>query len=219
MKVLPIKSSETYPWLLNKHYAKRIPQIMYSFGLYENNDLIGVVTYGLPASPNLCEGICGKEFSKIVLELNRLCLMNNDKNQASFLVANSIKLLPQPSIIVSYADISKGHIGYVYQATNFLYTGLSADRTIWAVKGLEHLHDRTLGGNGVTVKSMIEKYGDDFYYKKRDRKHRYIYFHGNKKDKKTLTNLLKYQLEPYPKGDSKKYNSGSKVETQGILFV
>lgn len=217
MKVLPIKNEETYPWLLQKHYAKRIPQIMFAFGLYEENQLVGVVTYGIPASPALCMGICGKEYADRVLELNRVCLMNNDKNQASFLVANSIKLLPKPTIIVSYADTGKGHVGYVYQATNFLYTGLSANRVDWTVKGLEHKHSKTLS-DGMTLESIKEKYGDDFYYTERSRKHRYIYFHGNKTQKKDMNNLLKYGIEPYPKGNSQKYDSGSTVETQGVLF-
>ena len=217
MKVLPIKNDETYPWLLQKHYAKRIPQIMFAFGLYEESQLVGVITYGIPASPALCMGICGKEYSDKVLELNRVCLLNNDKNQASFLVGNSIKLLPKPSIVVSYADTGKGHIGYVYQATNFLYTGLSANRVDWTVKGLEHKHSKTLS-DGMTLESIKEKYGDDFYYTERSRKHRYIYFHGNKTQKKQMNTLLKYGIEPYPKGNSQKYDSGSTVETQGLLF-
>jgi len=215
--ILPIKSEETYPWLLQKHYAKRIPQIMYAFGLYEESTLVGVVTYGIPASPSLCMGICGKEWSNKVLELNRLCLQDNTKNQSSFLVSNSIKLLPKPTIVVSYADTSQGHVGYVYQATNFLYTGLSANRVDWTVKGLEHKHSKTLS-DGMTLESIKEKYGDDFYYAERSRKHRYIYFHGTKQQKKLLKSLLKYNIEPYPKGDSKKYDSGNRVETQTLLF-
>ena len=163
MKVIQIKPSETYPWLLEKHYAKRIPQIMFAFGLYDDNQLKGVVTYGIPASPSLCMGICGKEYSEKVLELNRLCLMDNNKNESSFLVANSIRLLPKPTIIVSYADTSQGHVGYVYQSTNFIYTGLSANRVDWTVKGLEHKHSKTLS-DGMTLESIKEKYGDDFYY-------------------------------------------------------
>lgn len=216
MKVLPIKNEEAAPWLLEKHYAKRMPLIMYAYGLYENNQLIGVITYGLPASPTLCVGICGQEFANKVLELNRLCLLDNFKNQASFLVANSIKLLPKPSIIVSFADSSQGHVGYVYQATNFIYTGLSAKFMEWAVKGQEHKHSRTFS-NG-TIKEFKEKHGDNFYYKERARKHRYIYFHGNKTEKKAMNKLLKYQIEPYPKGDSKKYDSGGSVRTQTLLF-
>jgi hypothetical protein len=217
MKVLPIKNEESYPWLLEKHYAKRIPQIMFAFGLYEEDRLMGVVTYGIPASPSLCMGICGKEYSDKVLELNRVCLQNNDKNQASFLVANSIKLLPKPTIVVSYADTGQGHIGYVYQATNFIYTGLSANRVDWTVKGLEHKHSKTLS-DGMTLESIKEKYGDDFYYTERSRKHRYIYFHGDKRQKKLMNQLLKYKTEPYPKGDSLKYDSGKQVITQTLLF-
>jgi hypothetical protein len=217
MKVLPIKSDDCYQWLIQKHYAKRIPSISYAFGLFVNNDLIGVVTYGMPASPNLCIGICGKDHSEKVLELNRLCLMQNEKNQSSFLVSNSIKLLPKPTIVVSYADTEQGHVGYVYQATNFIYTGLSAIRTDWTIKGMEHKHSRHIG-EGLDLEQLKEKYKDDFYYKPRSRKHRYIYFHGTKNDKKVLLSKFLYKSEPYPKGDSKKYNSGGKVATQLILF-
>ena len=218
MIVIPIKNEETYSWLLEKHYAKRIPQIMFAFGLYEENHLVGVITYGIPASPSLCMGICGKEYSNKVLELNRICLMDNNKNQASFLVSNSIKLLPKPTIIVSYADSAQGHVGYVYQATNFLYTGLSANRVDWTVKGLEHKHSKTLS-DGMTLESIKEKYGDDFYYTQRSRKHRYIIFHGTKNDKKILKSKLMYKIEPYPKGNSKHYDSGGVVNTQKLLFI
>jgi len=202
MMVLPIKNEETYPWLLQKHYAKRIPQIMYAFGLYEQNNLIGVVTYGIPASPALCVGVCGKEWADKVLELNRLCLQDNSKNQSSFLVSNSIKLLPKPTIVVSYADTAQGHIGYVYQATNFLFTGTTKERT--DMGGRDGKHSRHSKDPSIRVF--------------RSAKHRYIYFHGTKPQKKLLRSLLKYDVEPYPKGDSKKYDSGSRVQTQSLLL-
>jgi len=201
--ILPIKSEETYPWLLQKHYAKRIPQIMYAFGLYEESTLVGVVTYGIPASPSLCMGICGKEWSDKVLELNRLCLQDNIKNQSSFLVSNSIKLLPKPTIVVSYADQAQGHVGYVYQATNFLYTGSTKERT--DMGGRDGKHSRHNKDPSIRVF--------------RSSKNRYVYFHGDKKQKKLMRNLLKYEVLPYPKGDTKKYDSGGVVESQQLLFA
>jgi hypothetical protein len=201
--ILPIKSEETYPWLLQKHYAKRIPQIMYAFGLYEESTLVGVVTYGIPASPSLCMGICGKEWSDKVLELNRLCLQDNTKNQSSFLVSNSIKLLPKPTIVVSYADQAQGHVGYVYQATNFLYTGSTKERT--DMGGRDGKHSRHNKDPSIRVF--------------RSSKNRYVYFHGDKKQKKLMRNLLKYEVLPYPKGDTKKYDSGGVVESQQLLFA
>ena len=47
--VRPIESSQTYEWFLHKHYAKRIPNISYSFGLYDRNKFLkGVLTRSLP---------------------------------------------------------------------------------------------------------------------------------------------------------------------------
>lgn len=154
-------------------------------------------------SATLKRGIAGDEYKDSVLELNRLCLLNNRKNEASFLVGNSIKLLPKNKIIVSFADTEQGHKGYVYQAANFLYCGLSAKRTDWKVKGKEHLHGQTIAdefrGMENRSKLMREKYGDDFYLSPRPRKHRYIYFHGSKTFKKFASRALRYKTEDYPK--------------------
>ena len=64
-----IPKYETYDWLLHKHYAKRIPSISYSFGLFDiDKILIGICTFGSPPSHSLCIGICGDEFYKNVME-------------------------------------------------------------------------------------------------------------------------------------------------------
>lgn len=204
MKVLPIKNEESYPWILEKHYAKRIPSISYAFGLYDDMELIGVVTYGMPASPFLCIGVCGEENRNNVIELNRLCLDENKKNQASFLVANSIKMLPKPKIIVSYADTAMGHVGYVYQATNFLFTGTTKERTDMASEN---------GGHSRHNSGDITKRVD------RSAKHRYVFIHANKHDKKRLLEKLNYSILPYPKGASKKYDAGGQVRKQNLLFA
>ena len=78
-KVLNISYEQTKPFILKIHYAKRMPSITYSFGLYFKNELVGVVTYGSPPSQSLCKGIAGDKYKNIVLELNRLVLKNNIK--------------------------------------------------------------------------------------------------------------------------------------------
>lgn len=215
MEVLPIKHEECEEWLLKIHYAKRIPLIMHSFGLYVDKKLDGIITYGMPASPALCVGVCGEDHRHLVLELNRLCLLNNKKNQASFLVGNSLKLLPKPSIVVSYADTSMNHSGYIYQATNFIYTGLSAKRTEWRIRG-SNRHSRTLTAQH-TLEEM-QNNPDKFYRLDRPQKHRYIYFLGDKKQKKEMLSKLNYNIEPYPKGDNVNYEVGHIPKVQGVLF-
>ena len=80
MEVKPIKSFETKPWLLNRHYAKRLPSISYAFGLFDDGVLVGVCTYGSPASPSLCVGVCGEQYRDKVLELNRLVIDTDEPN-------------------------------------------------------------------------------------------------------------------------------------------
>lgn len=201
--VRQIERAECEEYILQIHYAKRWPSISYAYGLFENDVLVGVVSYGTPPSAPLKRGLAGDAYKMDVLELNRLCLRHNRKNEASLLVGRSLKLLPRNKIIVSFADTSQGHSGYVYQATNFIYCGLSAKRTDWKVKGKEHLHGQTIADEFRGVKNraqaMRDKYGDDFYLQPRPRKHRYIYIVGSKGYKKAVRVALKYKIEPYPK--------------------
>jgi hypothetical protein len=197
--IRPIPKTDSHYFLLNVHYAHRIPSISYAYGLFEYGQLNGVITYGTPPSSTLCKGICGAVWEHNVLELNRLVLKNNKPNEASRLVGGSLKLLPKPSVVVSFADTAQKHQGIVYQATNFIYTGLSAKFVDPVVKGLEHQHHATYA-HGLTNKQVIGKYGyDNVYFKDRSRKHRYIKFVGDKKDVKRMRQDLKYTIMDYPK--------------------
>lgn len=203
--VQKIEYKTAKPWILNRHYAKRMPSISYAYGLFEKNILVGVISYGVPASQCLCKGICGDEWRKNVLELNRLVLRNNKKNEASFLVANTLKLLPKPSIVVSYADTKWKHIGYVYQATNWLYTGCTKARTDMFSESGHSRHNN----------------GDKTRRQDRSPKHRYIFFVGNKRESKQMRSVLKYEVLPYPKGDSINYevSKGDIGMVQIVLFT
>ena len=129
MHVERITYQQAKPWVLGHHYAKRMPSISFAFGAFLNGELIGVVTFGKPASPWLCKGVCGDENRLLVYELNRLVVRDGYRNAASTLVGKAMRLLPSPMVVVSYADTQWGHVGYVYQATNFLYTGCTKGRT------------------------------------------------------------------------------------------
>lgn len=201
MKVIEIGYKDALPWIIDKHYAHRVPSISHAYGLYINNVLEGVVTYGKPASPSLCIGICGKEYSNIVIELNRLVVNDNSpRNSSSYLVGRSLRLLPKPKIVVSYADTGQSHIGYVYQATNFIYTGITIPRTDIDTGEKHSRH--------------YSKSADYSKRKIRHQKHRYVFFSGCRE----LLPKLKYPQFPYPKGDTKRYDSGPRLPTQSTIF-
>lgn len=221
--VTSIKSSETYDWLLNKHYLKRLPSISYSFGLYHKNELVGVCTFG-NAIPNVMKiSICGKKYMNYVYELNRLCTNDNlHKNANSYFLGRIFRLLPKPLIIVSYADKSIGHNGYVYQSTNFMYSGKTREQLDWKLKGMEHIHNRTLMDEFAfqkdRIKKLKEKYGDRLYQVKRKPKHRYIKFLGSKKQVKIFNKNKRFKCLKYPKGKNKNYDASYKPQTQINLF-
>jgi len=206
LEVKSIKNYECKEWLLNKHYAKRMCSISYAFGLYIDNILNGVCTFGKPASNSLCVGVCGKNNSKYVYELNRLITNDNlIKNSLSFFVSQCLKTLP-PLIIVSYADTLYNHNGYIYQATNWIYTGKTKERT----------------DIGTTNNSHSRHYNKNIDYKKnrkfRSSKHRYIYFTGSKRQNKIWLKNLNYNIEKYPKGNNKNYDASYKPKVQTRLF-
>ncbi len=185
--------------IIKNHYLHRTAPCSFSFGLFENitNELKGVVIYGTPSSAPLRKGICGNDEKDNVIELTRLWVDDSvPRNGESFLIGNTIKRVNK-EIIVSFAEIDQGHIGYVYQATNWIYTGLSAKRSNWVIEGVDK-HCQTIADK-YTSKELTEIYGDKFKRVPRPRKHRYVYFNCSKKRKKELLSKLKYKIESYPK--------------------
>lgn len=201
------RQGEYAEWLLKKHYAHRIPSISYAFGLYENNVLKGVCTFGTPASNNLCEGICGMEYKNRVIELNRLVVESDEINITSWFVSKCLTFFRAGIfIIVSYADTGMEHVGKIYQACNFIYTGITKERT--DINPGEGKHSRHYDKSIDTTINRI----------KRTAKHRYIYFAGTKKLLKLVRLKLKYPVLPYPQGETKRYDASYQPISQGVLF-
>jgi hypothetical protein len=184
--------------VVRDHYLHRKAPCSQAFGLFDETDTLrGVVMYGTPSSSALRAGIAGKEHATNVLELTRLWIDDSTpKNSESYLIGNSIKHCDK-EIVVSFADTSQNHLGIVYQATNWIYTGLSAKRTDWSVEGIEK-HGHTWADK-YTAAEMRELFGERFTLVPRSRKHRYIYLNAKGRRKKELLALLKYEQQPYPK--------------------
>ena len=195
-----ISYREAVDFLLPRHYSGRTPSITYSFGYFESGTLKAVCTFGKPASNSLCFGVCGKEYSSSVYELNRLCVDGEIEIQLSMFVSWCLSQLKKDNLIlVSYADTQMNHNGYIYQATNWMYTGQTKSRTDKYTEGGKHSrHYSNENQNGLR--------------KFRSAKHRYIYFACDKRHKKTYKNALKYKISDYPKGENDKYILGEFIQ-------
>lgn len=202
-----IEPSRTRDWCMNKHYAKRLPSIMIAFGLYDHSVLIGICTFGM--TPNYIEMKAWEPFD--LLELNRLVVNDGlPANTTSFFVGHCLKKIPKPTVIISYADIQMGHFGYIYQATNWIYTGIGGiGSRIYIMKDGTERHQRHDDLIDMDQVDRIEKTTG---------KARYYYFCGHRKDRKKMMALLRFPVLPYPKGDPKRYDAGYVPAVQLNLF-
>lgn len=221
-EVKNITYNDCKEWLLFKHYAHRVPSISYAFGLYISGKMVGVITFGMPASPSLIKGLFGGLYMNSILELNRLCVNDGlPKNTLSWFVGQSLKMLPKPMAIVSYADMAYNHHGYIYQATNWIYTGLSSKHKEYIISGAENKHSRHIndvGGVKMKIEDIKELYGDKIIESERSRKHRYVYLLGSKTQRRKMKANLKYSQCPYPKGENKRYDASYVPNVQLTIF-
>ena len=200
-EMVKIDSRTANEFVFPKHYSGRKVNVSIAFGWIVENDMKAVVTFGKPASDHLCRGICGVEYSKNVHELSRLCRTDDFQEPLSHFVGRCLRYLRQMDwIIVSYADTVMNHVGSVYQALNFIYTGATRERTVKYTEGNKHCRHY-----------KQEDQGD--FRKVRTSKHRYVYFCTNNNKLKTEWNrCLSYKIEPYPKGENIHYTLGEYIE-------
>lgn len=197
--VKTIAYEETKDFILTKHYAQRMPSISFAYGLFKGTEKVGVLTIGKPASNPLCIGVCGAKHASKVYELNRLITEEDlDKNALSYFVGAVLRdLKSEKLIIVSYADTGAGHNGYIYQATNFIYTGKTKGRTDKYTPGNKHSRHYT------EENAHLRKV--------RTPKHRYIFFTG---DRKKYLKVLNYPIMGYPKKENENYILGTRLKTK-----
>jgi len=136
---------------LHWHYAKRMPDPKsVKIGAWEDGKFIGVVMF--------TRGVSGTNISKTlgirpeeIAELSRVALTDH-KIAVTRIIKISLSILkrtfPGLRIIVSYADENHGHIGAIYQAGNWIFTGKSASVPLFQDKAGRFIHDRACSKTG-----------------------------------------------------------------------
>lgn len=135
----------------NWHYSQSLPGgKLVKVGAWENQRFIGAIIFARGATPNLCRpyGLTQSE----CVELGRVALRDH-KCKVSRVVALALKFLKrsQPGIrlVVSFADVSQGHHGGIYQAGNWIYSGQGSPATFYMIHG-KLTHPRSIGSAGKT---------------------------------------------------------------------
>lgn len=163
----------------------------HNFGLFLKDRLIGVAVFHTVSAPETVQGCFGLERNEQygIWELGRLVIHPdyNGQNYTSWFLARAIKRLRKEAevrALISYADADY-HKGYIYQATNFKYFGMTnKKKDFWRRES-----------DGTYVKqSRGRTKGVEGEWRNRSRKHRYMLVYDQ-------TLKTKWKEEPYPKGE------------------
>ncbi len=205
VRQVPVK--EIRRQIVTGHYSGVMPDATQeAFAGYHNGIVIAAVAYGPGGNSKTFGAVIEGFDSSNARELIRLWVHPDaPKNTASFVVGKSLKMLPPDvGLVVSFADSGQGHAGYIYQALNFYYLGMSSEGV------------RYVDSTGVEVTARLaniyrmrnqERFGDKSLAEIREAlgwqpvkshaKHRYCIGTGNQK--KRVTKLLREKALPYPK--------------------
>lgn len=171
-------------------------------GAWESGVFVGAVIFARGANKNI--GSPYQLEDTQCSELVRVALDECHKTPTSQIVSGAIKMLcckePMLRLLVSYADVNQSHVGTIYQAMNWLYTGMTPDSYLYKWLDGKLYHQREVSKTG--VKPYFGKLRrvpmiDECIKILQHGKHRYLY---------PLDRAMRKQIaplaKPYPKRDS-----------------
>jgi len=210
--------------IIEHHYLHRKCPISFCWCIEVEGKLLGVLTIGKPCSWSATCGVVGEKYvdmsdplarSKDVFELNRLwvhdCLPYNTESRFVGWCLRQLKKVHPNIILISYADGSRTnsdglpHVGFVYQATRWIYAGTSAAFVDITLKGYSDYRSVPMEKRGAKVgnKRAWAK-NPDAIRTTRSPKHRYVWF-SNPADR----TLLAWPEQSYPKRAAQRCEMGS----------
>lgn len=145
----------------NFHYSQSVPTVQYAYNVYNDKDeWCGVILFGGGANNNLAKSFNLRNGE--VLELERVAL-NGKQEQTSKAVSIALRLLhkenPIVKLVVSYADHRQKHLGIIYQATNWIYLGMTKTSDFQYFYNGKWTHERTINSksNKDELKATLQK--------------------------------------------------------------
>ncbi|MFC2070409.1 DNA methyltransferase [Chloroflexota bacterium] len=163
--------------------------------------MLGVITFG-SGPANAYKMVTGVSIDEC-LTLTRLWLSDElPSNSESRVIGICLRALKKNTgviFLLSYADPTEGHLGTIYQATGWIYTGVSESMPKFDMGDGIMRHSRSLShAFGSHSLKHFKSHGLNVKVIEQPRKHRYIYFLD-----KSFRDRLKISVLPYPKKQTK----------------
>lgn len=195
MTVGPVTTADVQEFCHRYHYTATGGSTLWRYGLWHGWVLLGVVSYNLPTRET-CESVFGPDHVDKVWHMGRLSMADDaPRNSESRLIAGSLKAItrerPDVWAVLTYAATDVGHIGYVYQATNAIYTGMGGHTTYYVDNKGQRRTDHHTNDTRAKDAGWTKHQGG--------LKHRYVYVLGSKTQRRQRMALLRLEQLPYPK--------------------
>lgn len=131
-------------WLfVNLHYSGTIPPFRYGYGLYLYEDLVGGCIFSRPSRQNISAD----------LELSRFFVMDGTpKNTESYFLGSCLRLLRRDGFvgkIITFADVTEGHTGIIYRATNWREDGFTGPNYHYRSSSGDRMHKKQVWNRAV----------------------------------------------------------------------
>lgn len=147
--VRQVQRNDIKAFMENYHYSHNINGVIsdYCFALFDKETLIGAMILGRLAMRNQWKKYADKE--EDVIELRRLvCVDDTPKNTESYFIGHVLRWLRKNTKfkkVLSYSDLTHGHSGVVYKASNFklVYT-VPPIKVIRRLSDNKLYHDKTI---------------------------------------------------------------------------
>jgi Enterobacteriaceae phage adenine modification enzyme len=203
MTVGPVAARDVLEFTRRYHYTAMPGNMAWRWGLWHEAVLLGVVTYNLPTRET-CASVFGQDHLTHIWHMSRLAMADMaPRNSESRLIGGSLRAITRdfPDIwaVLTYAAADAGHVGFVYQATNAIYTGTGGDTHYYLDRnGHRRGTYATVRGAGRGVTAAIAA---ELGWTRQQglAKHRYVYILGTKRQRRDRLALLKLPSLPYPK--------------------
>ena len=174
---LPIFAKEV---IVKNHYLHSLPGgTQLAFGVFLDRRLMGAITLGVGSfnAHSLVEGGSARD----CLTLSRLWLADElPKKSESKVIGTVLKFLKKHTnlkFLLSYADPAQNHTGTIYQATGWLYTGLSDAMPLYDIGDGKPRHSRSLAhAFGTHSLKHFKRHGVEVKLVPQEAKHRYVQF-------------------------------------------
>ena len=201
LQVQPIPVAVAKGLIVQHHYLHSLPGgTCLAFGVFLNQRLLGALAFGV--GPLNCYSLVDGASPDDCAVLTRLWLSDqlphNSESRVLGVVLRSLRKHTSLKFLVSYADPSHGHMGTIYQASSWCYTGLSEAMPLYDIGDGKPRHSRSLSHTfGTHSVQHFARYGVRVKLVAQAAKHRYLYFLDSTWRERLLVPVL-----PYPKKEA-----------------